>query len=68
MAELQALAKPSSVRNISDLSTILVQKIERKYRQYDELHIIFDSYHEQSIKNITRDKRLQCRGNEAQNI
>ena len=33
-------------------------KIERKYRQYEEFHIVFDSYEEQSINNITRDKRL----------
>jgi len=58
MAELQALVKPSFVRNVSDLATIFVQRIERKYRQYDDFHIVFDSYQQQSIKNITRDKRL----------
>ena len=32
--------------------------IEWKYKRYDQVHVVFDSYKEQLIKHITTDKRL----------
>lgn len=56
MAELQSLQKSKVIITCKDLA--FTSKVLGKYLKYDELHIIFVSYVENSIKSITREKRL----------
>ncbi|KAF2892251.1 hypothetical protein ILUMI_13921 [Ignelater luminosus] len=58
MRELQALDKTIRVETCEDLADVFTKKIQRKYWQYDELHIVFDMHFDTSIKNLARDKRL----------
>ncbi|KAF2891682.1 hypothetical protein ILUMI_14491, partial [Ignelater luminosus] len=58
MGELQALNKTIGVKTYADIADVFTQKIERKYWQYDELHIVFDMYLDKSIKHLARNKRL----------
>jgi len=58
MAELQSMAKSNTMRTYADLADTFLHKLATKYGNYDELHLVFDSYRDQSIKNVTRDKRL----------
>lgn len=58
MGELQALDKTIAVKTCEDLADVFTQKIQRKYWQYDELHVVFDTYLDKSIKNLPRGKRL----------
>lgn len=58
MAEVQALEKSASMKTIADFGTSFTMKMLRKYGQYDEVHFVFDSYLKESIKNVTRKKRL----------
>ena len=43
MRELQALDKPIAVKTCKDLAEIYIRKIQSKYWQYDEVHVIFDT-------------------------
>lgn len=65
MGELQALNKTIAIKTCTNLADVFIEKIQKKYWQYDELHIVFDVYFENSIKNPTRVKRL-CGGTAAQ--
>jgi hypothetical protein len=58
MAEVQALAKTADIITCNDLSRVFISKMQNKYWKYDEVHFIFDSYHECSIKSLTRSRRL----------
>ena len=58
MGELQVLDKTIAVKTCEDLADVFTQKIQRKYGQYDELHIILDTYVDKPIKNLTRAKEL----------
>ena len=58
MAELQALQKSKDMATCKDLAEAFTSKVFAKYGKYDEIHIIFDSYVKNSIKAITREKRL----------
>ena len=60
MAELQALDKKADITTCEDLGRAFTSKMNNKYQHYDEVHIVFDdSYNADSIKNLTRSKRLQ---------
>lgn len=59
MAELHALQKCNDIKTCQDLVEAFTMKIEIKYWKYDELHLVFDTYKDQSKKNITRQKRVQ---------
>ena len=58
MAELQALEKSADIKTCADLSRSFSSKMMNKFQQYDEVHIVFDTYKTESIKNMTRNKRL----------
>lgn len=58
MAELQALSKSPDITTCADLGRSFTMKMFSKYDKYDEIHIVFDSYRSDSIKHLTRDKRL----------
>ena len=59
MAELQALEKSKDIQTCKDLAEAFSKKIEKKYWEYDEVHLVFDTYTDNSIKSMTRQKRLQ---------
>ena len=58
MAELQALQKSKDMATCKDLAEAFTSKVFAKYGKYDEIYMIFDSYVKNSIKAITREKRL----------
>jgi hypothetical protein len=58
MAELQALEKTVAITTCADLSKAFTSKMQNKYWKYDEVHIIFDTYYDSSIKSLTRSRRL----------
>lgn len=60
MAELQALDKPTHIKTCSDLADHFISRIKKKYCTYKCIHLIFDTYIEDSLKQFTRAKR---RGN-----
>jgi hypothetical protein len=58
MLELQALDKPTWIRNCSHLATHFYSRIDRKCQEYDEVHLVFDRYDvSRSLKSATRDTR-----------
>jgi len=58
MAELQGLVKTIEITTSAELSKVFTSKIQNKYWKYDEVHIVFHSYHECSIRNLTRNRLL----------
>ena len=44
MADVQSVDKPSWIKTCKDLSAHLSAFIQRKYDEYDELHIVFDRH------------------------
>lgn len=59
MAELQALHKSSHVKTCYDLAIEFNKKIEPYLLKYDETHLVFDTYLENSLKNSMRMKRAE---------
>ena len=59
MAEVQSLEKSNSMKTCEDLAVTFITKLENKYLKYNEIHLVFDSYMKDSIKNLTREKRQQ---------
>ena len=57
MAELQKLKKPSHVKTCHDLANDFCNKQEATLLNYDETHLVFDTYLENSLKNSMRKKR-----------
>ena len=57
MAELQAMDKHAEIKTCADLGKVFTMKMMNKYQHYDEVHIVFDTYRAESIKNLTRSKR-----------
>lgn len=57
MAEVQMLDKPDYVKTCKDLAHYFFSKIKNKYKGFGEVHIIFDTYRESSLKNWTRKNR-----------
>ena len=59
MTDVQSVDKPSLIKTCKDLSAHLIAFIQRKYDEYDELHIVFDRYEiPKSLKSATRHLRL----------
>ena len=66
MAELQALDKSRNIQTCSDLFHNFASKTDMKYRQYHEIHLVFDTYFDNQLKteicNCNGDATLQqCR-------
>lgn len=57
MAEVQMLDKPDHIVTCKELATYFFFKLRMKYSSFDEVHLIFDTYLEHSLKNWTRRKR-----------
>ena len=57
MTELQALDKSPNIKTCSDLADHFIRRINNKYSNYSCLHLIFDSYVEDSLKQFTRERR-----------
>ena len=58
MAEVQALTKPDWIRTCSHLADHFSSHILDKYREIDEIHIVFDRYDvPHSLKQATRSRR-----------
>jgi hypothetical protein len=56
--ELQALDKPTWIRNCSDMAMHFYSRINRKCQEYEEVHLVFDRYDvSRSLKSATRDTR-----------
>lgn len=59
MAELQCFHKQESITNCSLLADSFTDILLSKFRNYDELHVIFDRYDvDGSLKSSTRERRL----------
>jgi hypothetical protein len=58
MAKVQAIEKSGDIKTCADLGRSFSSKMMNKYQQYDEVHIVFDTYNAESIKNMIRNKRL----------
>ena len=57
MAEVQSMKKSSSVNTCSDLANEFNRKLEYILSRYDETHLVFDTYRENSLKSLMRKKR-----------
>lgn len=55
MAEIQMLN--NDCETSLQLGTKITEHFLQKYRRYNELHVIFDTYKDVSLKNATREKR-----------
>ena len=59
MADIQSMDKPSWIKMCKNLPAHFIAFIQRKYDEYDELHILFDRYDiSKSLKSATRHLRL----------
>ncbi|KAG5881634.1 hypothetical protein JTB14_033421 [Gonioctena quinquepunctata] len=54
MKELQALDEIIQVKTCKDFANVFLHKIQGKYWQYDGVQIVFDTYLEKSVINLTR--------------
>ena len=59
MALVQCISKSSSMRTCQDFANVFLSMINEIASPHDELHLIFDTYKEDSLKNSTRSKRNQ---------
>jgi hypothetical protein len=57
MAKVQALKKPPSVKTCSDLANEFTKNLETTLSRYDEVHLVFDTYRDNSLKYSMRKKR-----------
>lgn len=57
MPKLHTLIPSKDTKTVADLADQFSQKILIKYNEYSEIHIIFDTYFEKSLKNATRERR-----------
>ena len=58
MAEVQAMGKRDTVKNCSHLAHHFTNCVMQKYRDYDEIRLIFDRYDvPHSLKTASRAKR-----------
>ncbi len=53
MAELHSIYKPKTIRNCRSLCQA------KKFGMYEEVHLIFDTYKQDSLKTLTRMKRQE---------
>jgi hypothetical protein len=56
-ALVNKIAKPAEAKTFGDVATIFVSTVLKSGMSYDEVHLIFDRYRDESIKQGTRDKR-----------
>ena len=57
MAELQKMKKTPNMKTCHDLATESCNKLDFTLKKYDETHLVFDTYLENSLKNSMRRKR-----------
>lgn len=59
MAELQAFSKTTAIKNCLDLANSFVAKTIKKFKDYEEVHIVIDRYDvSNSLKTSCREQRL----------
>lgn len=66
MAELQALDNSKGIQTCTDLAEAFTKKTEKKYWEYKEIHLVFDTYKENSIQrkfNQEYDEAKEAPGN-----
>jgi hypothetical protein len=56
MAVLQGITKTPAMLRLSDYLQIFIKRIEDMGSRYNEVHVIFDRYQDQSLKDKTREK------------
>lgn len=59
MAELHCMGKPVHLSTCQDFSAYFCHWMEDKFKSYDEVHLVFDSYITGSLKTATREFRQQ---------
>ena len=57
MAVLKSIKKTPTMLKISDLQAAFIERIKSSATGYSEVHVVFDNYLDQSLKNKTRQKR-----------
>ena len=57
MAVLHKLKKPPAVKNMRELADHFIQAVQAMSRDFEEVHLVFDVYKDQSLKSSTRDRR-----------
>lgn len=62
MAQLHAITKPASVKTCHDFGLFFSNFIGDKYKTYTEVHLVFDSYKDGSLKTAIRDHRHRTTG------
>ena len=60
MEIMNSMEKMSHVEACSDYSNAFKDVLVSKCRGYDEVNLIFDRYHDKSLKTKMRSKRTQC--------
>lgn len=59
MALVQRISKSPNMRTCQDFANVFLSMLIEIASPHDELHLIFDTYKEDSLKNSTRSKRSQ---------
>ena len=57
MAQPRCIVKPSSLKSCKELCLYFCKVIYDKFQSYDEVHLVFDSYLNGSLKTATREHR-----------
>ena len=57
MAVIQGMKRTQDMVTIADFQSAFIKQIESMITCYNEAHIVFDNYIDQSLKNKTRQKR-----------
>lgn len=61
IAEVQSLDKPDHINNCNELDDHFVSRILQKYKNWDEIHLVFYYYDVTSfLKTTTRGRRQKC--------
>ena len=62
MAVVQSLDNPNLIKTCKDLSNHFLSKLDSKFSQYREVHIVLDRYDmDKSLKTATRVRRQACK-------
>ncbi|CAG9761624.1 unnamed protein product [Ceutorhynchus assimilis] len=59
MALVQCISKSPSMKTCKDFANVFVSMLTELSKAHDEVHLIFDTYKENSLKHITRTKRTK---------
>lgn len=59
VAEIHTFQKTNVIRNCFDLWKSFESYMYQKFSQFEEIHLIFDTYKDESIKELTRPTRYK---------